>query len=303
MQIDRRSGTAAPPRWRGAARGRLALISAVLLLGPGSALAQSEPPATWYDPVRCGAPLAVFLVFSILVLYFIWRSRRGSDLFIRRIAGISAMEEAVGRATELGKKVLYLMGANSIDDNQTIASLAVLRHVAGLSAQYAVDLTVPCKDPLAFAAARETTEEAYMAAGRPDLFTPETVNYVTYDQFAYTASVTGLMVRERPAANFLIGAFHAESLLLAETGQTTGAIQIAGTAEVTQLPFFAVVCDYTLMGEELYAAGAYLAREPAMLGSIKGQDFTKAGLILYLIAGILLEIFGISWLREFMRLG
>jgi hypothetical protein len=278
----------------------LALLA--LTLAAPTALAQDAESQGWFDPIRTRAPLAVFVVFSILVLYFIRRSRQGHELFIRRIAGITAMEEAVGRATELGKKVLYLPGGGTLEDIQTIASLAVMRHVATLSARYAVDLAVLNKDPLTFAAARETVQEAYMQAGRPDLFTDEIVSYVTYDQFAFTAAVTGYMVREKPGANFLIGVYHAESLLLAETGQTTGAIQIAGTAEVTQLPFFAVVCDYTLMGEELFAAGAYVSREPAMLGSIKGQDFTKAALIVYMIVGIGLEIFGIHWLRDFMAI-
>ncbi len=259
-------------------------------------------PETWYDPARVGAPLILVVAFSALVLLFIERSRRGHTLFIRQIPGISAMEEAVGRATELGKKVFYMPGAGSVDDIQTIASLAVLRHVATVTARYSVDLEVLNKDPLTYAATRETVQEAYLQAGRPDLFTNDIVSYVTYDQFAYTASVTGMMVRQKPAANFLIGAFHAESLLLAETGQSTGAIQIAGTAEVTQLPFFAVVCDYTLMGEELFAAGAYLSQEPAMLGSIKGQDFTKAGLIVIIVAGVLLEILGQDWLREFVTI-
>jgi hypothetical protein len=71
---------------------------------------------------------------------------------------------------------------------------------------------------------------------------------------------------------------------------------------VTQLPFFAVVCDYTLMGEELFAAGACLSREPAMLGSIKGQDITKAILIAVIVVGILLEIFGVHGLKRFMTL-
>lgn len=285
-------------------RHRLAAVFAGILLHlplTPPALAQDAPP-TWFEPGRTGAPLVVLLAFSALVLYFIRASRRGRSLYIRRIAGIQAIEEAVGRATELGRKVLYLTGAYSIDDNQTIASLAVLRHVAGLTARYAVEIDVPSRDPLAFSAARETVQEAYLQAGRPDLFRSDMVHYVTYDQFAYTAAVTGIMVREKPAANFLIGAFQAESLLLAETGQTTGAIQIAGTAEVTQLPFFAVVCDYTLMGEELYAAGAYLSGDPAMLGSIKGQDFTKAALILVIVAGILLEILGVHALRDFMTI-
>ena len=112
------------------------------------------------------------------------------------------------------------------------------------------------------------------------------MTYITYDQFAYTASITGKMVRERPATNFLIGSFFAESLILAETGQSTGAIQIAGTAELAQLPFFVTTCDYTLMGEELYAASAYLSREPVLLGSIKAQDTVKAILMVVMIAGL-----------------
>ena len=111
------------------------------------------------------------------------------------------------------------------------------------------------------------------------------VTYITYDQFAYAASVTGKMVREKPAANFLIGSFFAESLIFAETGQSTGAIQIAGTAELAQLPFFVTACDYTLIAEEIYAASAYLSREPVLLGSIKAQDMVKALLMIVIGAG------------------
>ena len=107
----------------------------------------------------------------------------------------------------------------------------------------------------------------------------------------WAASVSGVMVREKPAANFLVGSFYAESLLLAEAGQSTGAIQIAGTAEVAQIPFFVVTCDYTLIGEELYAASAYLSREPVMLGSVKGQDFVKLLILLWIVIGLLVATF------------
>jgi hypothetical protein len=241
-------------------------------------------------------------VFCVLVLVFIALARRGGEIYIRKVPGLNAIDEAVGRATELGKKVLYVPGIMGLDENQTIASLALLGHVARTTAQYATDLDVPNKDPLTFAAARETVKEAYMEAGRPDLYREEMVHYVTYDQFAYTASVSGTMVREKPAANFLIGSFYAESLLLAETGQSTGAIQIAGTAEIAQLPFFVCACDYTLIGEELYAASAYLSREPAQLGSIKGQDITKAIVILYIIISTILLGTGSNTLRRILTI-
>jgi hypothetical protein len=246
--------------------------------------------------------LFLFIIFCGLVLTFIFLARRGGNLYIRKIAGLNAIDEAVGRATELGKKVLYVPGIMSIDENQTIASLAVLGHVARMTARYNTDLDVPNKDPLTFAAARETVKEAYIEEGRPDLFTESIVHYVTYDQFAYTASVSGIMMRERPAANFLIGSFYAESLLLAETGQTSGAIQIAGTAEVAQLPFFVCACDYTLMGEELYAAGAYLSREPAQMGSIKGQDVTKAVVGVYIIVATILLAAGSGLLKALLTI-
>ncbi len=266
-------------------------LVAALLLSPAAALAQEAETITWGLRMDNLAALFLFILFSGVVIAFINIARGGKDLYIRRIAGLNAVEEAIGRSTELGKKVLYIPGIMSIDEVQTLASLAVLKHVAKHTAQYGTPLEVPNKDPLTFAAARETVKEAYLEAGRPDLFNDDMVNYVTYDQFAYTAAVSGKMVREKPAANFLIGSFYAESLLLAEAGQSTGAIQIAGTAEVAQLPFFVTTCDYTLIGEELYAASAYLSREPVVMGSIKGQDAVKLILLAWIIIGILVYTF------------
>jgi len=142
--------------------------------------------------------------------------------------------------------------------------------------------------------AREVVKEAYLEAGRPDAFDDNMVRYLTNDQFGYVAGVDGIMLRERPAANFYLGAFYAESLILAETGHSVGAIQIAGTAQPSQLPFFIAACDYTLIGEELFAASAYLSREPKLLGSLKGQDVGKALVIAAIGIGVILNLFGLN---------
>jgi hypothetical protein len=131
--------------------------------------------------------------------------------------------------------------------------------------------------------AREIVKEAYNAGGRPDAFNPNSVFFITQDQFAYAAAVDGIMMREKPATNFFMGTFRAESLILAETGAMTGAIQIAGTDAVTQLPFFIVACDYTLIGEELYAASSLLSGEPLLLGTLKAQDYGKLIIILLFV--------------------
>ena len=95
-------------------------------------------------------------------------------------------------------------------------------------------------------------------------------------------------MRDKPAACFYLGTFYAESLILAETGNSIGAIQIAGTAEPSQIPFFVAACDYTLIGEELFAASAYLSKNPREVGSLKGQDMVKVVIIVAIIIGTFL---------------
>ena len=88
-----------------------------------------------------------------------------------------------------------------------------------------------------------------------------------------------------------MGKFYAESLLLAETGNSIGAIQIAGTASQSQIPFFVTACDYTLIGEEFFAASAYLSQKPDLLGIVKGQDIIKLVMLAMIILGTLLRLF------------
>lgn len=230
------------------------------------------------------------VLFSFCVILFIYRARMGKELFVRRIAGLQAVDEAVGRATEMGRPILFVPGTGLVDNVATIASLNILGEVAKKTAQYGTPLIVPNRDPIVYTVAREVVKESYTQVGRPDAFDPYSVFFVTNDQFGFAAAVDGIMLRERPATNFLLGYFMAESLILAETGAFSGAVQIAGTDAVSQLPFFVTACDYTLIGEELYAASAYLSREPLLLGALKGQDVGKLVAIILLILGSILGL-------------
>ena len=200
-------------------------------------------------------------------------------------ARLARVDEAVGRATEMGRPCLFVPGIEDMNEIQTIAGLAILARVAERAAEYDATVEVPTARSLVMTAARETIESAYYTVGRPDAFNPDRIYYVTNEQFGYVAYVTGHMVREKPAACFYLGSFFAESLILAETGNAVGAIQVAGTAQVSQLPFFVAACDYTLIGEEFYAASAYLSGDPDQLGSLKGQDVGKIIVAAVLLIG------------------
>ncbi len=234
---------------------------------------------------------AAVILFTVFTLFFIQKARAGAELYVRPLAGIDAVDEAIGRATEMGKPILYVLGLGTAADVATIASFTILSRVAKKVAEYQTSLIVPCYDPIVMTVAQETVKTAYYDAGRPDAYHEDDVFFVTNQQFAYVGGVNGIMIREKPATNFYLGKFYAESLILAETGSATGSIQIAGTDEVTQIPFFVVACDYTLIGEELYAASAYLGREPILLGSLKGQDYCKALVIISILLGVIAAIF------------
>ncbi|RKY60088.1 MAG: hypothetical protein DRP95_04500 [Candidatus Latescibacterota bacterium] len=254
-------------------------------------IVSAVPKANWFDPTKLNNFIFMVL-FSGVVLWFIGRARR-KELFLRRIPGLNAVEEAIGRATEMGRPIYYLTGRLGMSSVSTIAATIILRDIAKRAAEYEAQLRVPHTDPVVMAVCREVVKGAYLEAGRPDAYNEEINFYVTDDQFSYTMAVDGMMVREKPAAVFFMGYYYAESLLLAEVGASVGAIQIAGTDAEHQLPFFVTACDYTLIGEELYAASAYLSKEPALVGTLRAQDVGKAFLMAFIVLGTLASTVGL----------
>lgn len=240
----------------------------------------------------------IMVILSAIILYFIVHARRNPNMFLRKIGGLDAVDEALGRATEMGKPVLFVHGLTGMGSISTIAATSILGRIARKIADYDAILKVVNNDPIVMSVSQEVVKESYLEAGRPDAYNSDNVFLVASEQFPYVAAVGGIMTREKPAANFFVGYFYAEALILAETGASTGAIQIAGTDAYTQLPFFITTCDYTLIGEELYAASAYLSREPMLMGTLRAQDVGKGLLIIILLLGTLLASFGVTYITH-----
>ncbi|MCK4404407.1 MAG: hypothetical protein KAW02_04885 [candidate division Zixibacteria bacterium] len=256
----------------------------------------------WFHTQRINVLLGVVICF-IFILGFILYGKRGKRIFIRPIAGLQAVDNAIGRATEMGKPILYSSGLGKMDRVATMASMNILSSVAEKTAEYNTPLIFPNYDPVVMTTAQEVVFEAYSKAGHPEAYNPDNIFFVTQSQFGYAAAVGGIMIRQVPATNLFFGTFEAEALLLAETGNSIGALQIAGTDSTIQLSFFIVACDYTLIGEELFVASGYLTKDPQILGSIKGQDFLKALVVLLILIGGIAGILGWSWVIKLFSVG
>ena len=188
------------------------------IVGPTTAYAQ------WFNRARINVLIAV-VFFVVAIIYFVRSARSGKELFIRRLPGLDEVDNAVGRATEMGKPILYITGLSGISDVATIAAINILGEVAKKTAEYNTRLIVPCADPIVMAVEQEVVREAYAEVGRPEAYNEDDVFYLTRSQFAYVAGVNGIMVRQRPATILYMGMFYAESLVLAETGASVGSIR------------------------------------------------------------------------------
>ena len=171
---------------------------------------QATPEPNWINWNQLNN-LLLALLFGGIVFYAISTARK-REIFLRRIPGLDAVDEAIGRATELGKPILYMTGAHDMSDPSTIAAAVILGRVAKRAAAYETDLLVPHREPITMAVCQEITKQAYLEAGKPDLYKEDSNFFITSDQFSYTAAVDGIMLRKKPAANFFMGPYFAEAL-------------------------------------------------------------------------------------------
>ncbi len=256
---------------------------------------ESEPSApaiaeaSWFHTGRSANLIAV-LFFSALFFVLVRRGRKGKSSYIRPISGIEALRDAVGRAAEMGRPILYVPGLHSASQPATVASMSILSDVTQRAARLRTKVRVPNYSPLTWPVSQNVMREAFLKAGRPEDFDPNDSMYLTSRSFTYSAAVVGMMTREKTASHFLIGHFYSESLLLAETGAATGALQIGATDSETQLPFFITTCDYTMIGEELFAAAAEVAGDPVSRSTIAAHDWFKVVAMVLIVAGFALGI-------------
>lgn len=235
-------------------------------------------------------------VFFFLVAGFVmWKiqvSRSGKKpLFIRKINGLDAVDEAIGRATEMGRPVMFNPGWDGLGI-QLFCSLACLSYIARQAARVDAKVLIPIVVPIAYPLCEEYWKDAYAMEGKENLYNAEEcIRFLSTVQSSYAISTSAWMEREKVGANFIFGYYGWESLLIAEGGQRAGAMQVACVHSYYQVPFLIVSCDYTVFGEEFFAAGAYFGRDPVLVGSIAGQDLGKILILTLLILGSILTIF------------
>jgi len=244
------------------------------------------------------------MVLTFGVMYYYMSLSKKIEYKIRALPAMIAIPEAVGRAAEMGRPVFWTPGiSGSLNDAtqgpQVLASISILEYLTEECVKAGVKLDACCPLPDALPLVEETMRTAYLTQGKPEEFDIESITFIS-GQSAYLSGVLGYFQRERPASNILMGGFYYESVVIGEAGNAIGAMQIGGTNNTHQMPFLVATCDYMLLAEELFAAGASVSNDPDMLGSIKGEDMIKLLLIVVTGLGFLLGAAGITVIADLL---
>jgi hypothetical protein len=240
----------------------------------------------------------VLLVTCVSVYYWIRLAKKGDkSVSIRSLAAMDAIDEVIGAAAERGRKVLFVPQGNIMGGGtapQVIAALSILPRVAMRAAEYGAKLQVAYAAVTIGPLILENMKQGFLMAGKEEELGPDSV--IFFPSYTYTLGTMALIGEEgnEPGAVFHLGAYYHETIIYGESGQRAGALQIGGTAMTVQLPFMIATMDYVLLGEELYAAGAYISEDPVLLGSIRGQDWSKVYAIIFIILTFLSATIGIS---------
>jgi hypothetical protein len=249
--------------------------------------------------------LVFFILFWVIILYFLRESEKGKTRVIRRIPGLDAVDECVGRSVEMGRPVLTSTGYDpltSVDITAIIVSFDVINYLAQKTATAGTDLLLPVGSADTYPLIAENYRDGCTIAGYPEAFNEDNIFYFTKAQWAYTVGVLGLIERRKPGACIYISRYHAEALHFGIVARKVGALSVGGTPSFGMTAFFAVTCDYILLGDEIYAAGAYMSGDPARINNIAVNDVVKWLIMGITLLGVVLASFGSSIIIDLLSL-
>jgi hypothetical protein len=239
--------------------------------------------------------LGVLILASVLLLVFIlWRRR--SPAALRPIAAFEQLNRAVGLAVENGTRLHFSLGRGSLFPARGASALAGLAMLRRLSERTSVSDNPPIVtsgDASLAILSQDTLQSGYRAAGAEEQYRFTTGRLAGLTPFSYAAGAMPTVHDENVSANVFIGDFGPEAALLTEAAERQNSTLIASSDNLAAQSIFYASAQEPLIGEELFAAGAYVGAGPAHEASLNVQDVLRWLVVLSILIGSLLKIVGV----------
>ncbi|HMQ50662.1 MAG TPA: hypothetical protein PKE64_08670 [Anaerolineae bacterium] len=240
--------------------------------------------------------LAILVLFLGLILFFARRVQAGHFPSLRRIQAFNSIKGAAARAVEEGRPFHLGLGTGHVTDvttADTLAGLYTLDYLAEQAAATNAPPIVTMADPAAMLLAHNSLRQAYGEKDSDAVKAYRDVRFIGPQPATYAAGLMALLGVEDAAANVLIGRFGDEYLLMGEAAAWRNTEHIGGTSDPNVLPFVYASAQETLLGEEIFATGAYLQRKVAHVGSLLAQDTMRWLISLAIGLGVITKTIGL----------
>lgn len=241
--------------------------------------------------------LIVFLAAALLLLFFTFVRRRSPGVF-RRIEAYERLNRAIGLAVEGGTRLHISIGRGNLftaRGGSALAGLAMLRRLSERTSLSDKPPIVTSGDASLAILSQDTLQSGYRAAGAEDQYRFTTGRLTGLTPFAFAAGTMFVARDEDVSANVVIGDLGAEAALLADASESAKADLIAGSDNLSAQTIFYAASQDPLIGEELFAAGAYLGVGASHEASLQTQDVLRWLVILAIFGGMVLKFLGFGF--------
>lgn len=241
--------------------------------------------------------LIIFLVAALLMLVFTFLRRRSSAVF-RRIEAYERLNRAIGLAVEGGTRLHVSIGRGNLftaRGGSALAALAMLRRLSEQTSLSDQPPIVTSGDASLAILSQDTLQSGFRAAGAEDQYRFTNGRLTGLTPFAFAAGTMPVMRDEEVSANVVIGDIGAEAALLAEAADSEETDLIAASDNLSAQSVLYAASQEPLIGEELFAAGAYLGAGATHDASLQTQDILRWLVILAILGGAALKFLGFGF--------
>ena len=245
--------------------------------------------------------LVFILIFFGLMILFAVSGRSLPGVRLRRISAFTKLRRVLGLAVEAGSRLHISIGrggAIGTESASAFIGLSVLERLAGSASTSDNPPIASAGEGAIGTLAQETLRGTYSRIGLSRKFDPDTGRITGLTPFSYAAGALPLVSDKKTGANVLLGHFGSEVALITDAGERSGNLTLAGTDDLPAQAVLFATAHEPLVGEELYAGGAYLNIGAMHDASLRTQDIFRWVLIVLIILGILVKFLGLDTMIE-----
>jgi len=246
------------------------------------------------------AELILLVLSTIMAYYYLWLAMKGKLKDpLRMLPQLEAISDGVDKAVEEGRyvyvtpgNVAYLSGVNA---PMTIAGMDVLRYTAKLCVRKGAKIrflapqnaeTVPLIDGI--------FKEVCISEGHPEAYNRDEIRYYGASEASWSTAGGADVAASRLSLLIIVGASTSAELVMQQQAMIQNAMHIGGTARYAMAGTYAIVADFPLFCDDIYAAGAICSGSVEVAAGLVGGDVVKLGLIATALLFTVLAAVGIN---------